>query len=100
MKIVNISFSGCCVLIGAEYLLAKSQGCKFKIKDINFRPFRKSEDTYEVKPFETVLNLVQEKRREYQKGTISNLMYKEIGNSIYGAVVRGISDKRKFDIKS
>jgi len=24
-------------------------------------------------------------------------MYKEIGNSIYGLVVRGMSDKRKFD---
>ena len=27
-------------------------------------------------------------------------MYKEIGNSIYGSVVRGMGDKRKFDNKT
>jgi hypothetical protein len=27
-------------------------------------------------------------------------MYKEIGNSIYGSVVRGMGDKKKFDIKT
>jgi hypothetical protein len=28
------------------------------------------------------------------------MLYKEMGNSIYGNTVRGISNKRKFDIKS
>lgn len=27
-------------------------------------------------------------------------MYKEIGNSIYGSLVRGINDKRKYDNKT
>jgi hypothetical protein len=27
-------------------------------------------------------------------------MSKEIGNSLYGSVVRGISDKRKYDIQT
>lgn len=43
---------------------------------------------------------MQEKRREYPKASISNLMYKEIGNSIYGSVVRGLNNKKNFDIKS
>src|SRR5947209_5813619 len=43
---------------------------------------------------------LQSKRREYEKGTINNALYKEIGNSIYGLVVRGINNKMKFDIKS
>ena len=43
---------------------------------------------------------MQEKRREYPKGTISNWMYKEIGNSIYGSVVRGMSNKLNFDTKT
>lgn len=42
---------------------------------------------------------MQEKRREYTKGTISNLRYKEIENSIYGSVVRDLSNKKKFDLK-
>jgi len=90
---------GSCVITGAEYILAISQNCKFNIYDIYYTPFQKSEYK-EYKPFSSIVQLVQEQRREHQKGTISNLMYKEIGNSIYGSVVRGIGNKRKFDIKS
>jgi hypothetical protein len=91
---------GKCILTGAEYLLAKSQGCKFNIENVHFIPFSKSEDFFTVKPFELILRNVQEKRREYPKGTISNLIYKEIGNGIYGSVVRGISNKKKFDTRN
>lgn len=51
-------------------------------------------------PFLKVLNDVQKMRREHTKGTIENLLYKEMGNSIYGQVVRGINNKMKFDIQS
>jgi hypothetical protein len=90
---------GSCIITGAEYILATSQGCEIKIQDAFFIPFAKSEYK-ELKPFSSILSLVQERRREYPKGSISNLMYKEIGNGIYGSVVRGIGNKRKFDIKS
>jgi hypothetical protein len=90
---------GSCVITGAEYLLSLSQQCHFIYSTIYLIPFYKSEHK-DVKPFSTVLKLVQEQRREHPKGSISNLMYKEIGNSIYGSVVRGIGDKRKFDVKS
>jgi hypothetical protein len=96
---------GSCVITGSEYLLALKQGCKFVFKTINFIPFKESSessaiDKVFVKPFENIIKLVQEKRREYPKGSISNLMYKEIGNSIYGSVVRGISNKMKLDTKT
>lgn len=90
---------GNCVITGSEYILAKNQGCNFIFEDIYCTPFKNSE-LYELKPFSNVIHLVQEQRREHKKGTISNLIYKEIGNSIYGSVVRGIGNKRKFDIKS
>jgi hypothetical protein len=90
---------GSCVITGAEYLLAISQKCNIRINDIFLTPFKESEYKNQ-KPFASILNLVQEQRREYPKGTISNLIYKEIGNSIYGSVVRGIGNKRKYDIKS
>lgn len=90
---------GSCVITGAEYLLALSQKCRFNYSEIYLIPFTNSEHK-DSKPFSKVLSLVQEQRREHSKGSISNLMYKEIGNSIYGSVVRGIGDKRKFDIKS
>lgn len=91
---------GNAVLTVAEYLLALNQGCKLIIEDIHLIPFKKYADSYEIKPFEVIVKRVQEKRREFTKVTINNLMYKEIGNSIYGSVVRGRSDKRKFDIKT
>lgn len=86
--------SGVCTITGIEYVLAKNQGCKFDFKEIYWIPFG------DEKPFELILNEVQAKRREYPKGDINNLLYKELGNSIYGNTVRGISNKRKFDIKS
>ncbi|GAA4828501.1 hypothetical protein GCM10023220_71610 [Streptomyces ziwulingensis] len=39
-------------------------------------------------------------RSKHEKGTINNLLYKEIGNSLYGLTVRGINNKLKFDIRS
>ena len=78
----------------------KLKGVSLLYNDIHLIPFTNNEDSIITKPFETIVKQVQEKRGEYAKGTISNLMYKEIGNSIYGSVVRGMSNKRKFDIKT
>lgn len=83
------------ILTGAEYLLAKSQNCEITIKEIIYIPF--SSGDY---PFKEIIKELQEKRREHPKNSISNFMYKEIANSIYGSVVRGMSDRRKFDIKT
>lgn len=90
---------GNCVITGAEYILALSQKCSFKFLEIYNTPYKTLEHK-DIKPFNTIVNLVQEKRREHPKGTLSNQMYKEIGNSIYGSVVRGIGNKRKYDIKT
>jgi hypothetical protein len=103
---------GKCLLTGAEYLLATSQNCKFTIEEIYKIPFstftkkvvkvkgKKSETGDIIRPFAEILKQIQAKRREYPKGTINNLMYKEIGNSIYGSTVRGMGNKRRFDIKT
>lgn len=90
---------GNCVITGAEYLLALSQGCELIIHEAYLIPFATNEYK-DLKPFHRIVQLVQERRREYPSGSISNLIYKEIGNGIYGSVVRGIGNKRKFDIKS
>jgi hypothetical protein len=51
-------------------------------------------------PFRTVINDLQSERRKHPQGTISNLLYKEMGNSLYGCVTKGINHKVKFDIKT
>jgi len=118
---------GECVLTGAEYLLAKNQGCDLQIKEIYYIPFEKVKVKVKVKdgdkkvdkpekvkvkdgdkdvdkpinhPFKDIIKEIQSMRRKYPKYSINNLLYKEMGNSIYGLVVRGMSDKKKFDIKS
>ncbi len=84
------------VLTGAEYILAESQNCEIIIEEVYSIPFSKSS---EDSPFKDIIHEIQSKRREHPKGSIANLMYKEIGNSIYGSIVRGMSNKRKYDNK-
>jgi hypothetical protein len=56
------------------------------------------DDTYPLqKPFYEIIKEIQRLRGEHPKGSIQNLLYKEVGNSIYGNVVRGMSNKKSFD---
>lgn len=96
--------NGECNLTGPEYLLAKNQGCKISILSAFFIPPAQKikrvgmiKITEDIKPFSTIIKDLQSKRLEYPKGTVQNLLYKEIGNSIYGNLVRGISNKRTFN---
>jgi hypothetical protein len=92
---------GECILTGSEYLLAKKQECKLTIDEIYLIPFEKDEEDNLVnQPFKPEIKEIQSERRKHPKGTINNLMEKEKGNSIYGQVVRGMSNKKNFDIKS
>jgi len=50
-----------------------------------------------ILPFQAIIKDLQCMRGKYPKGSFKNLLYKEIGNSIYGNVVRGISNKKSFD---
>jgi hypothetical protein len=90
------------ILTGAEYLLAKSQKCELKISEIYYLPFErtKKERTIINRPFKGIIKELQSKRRQYPKGTIGNYLYKEMANSGYGNTARGISNKKKFDIKT
>jgi hypothetical protein len=100
--------TGQCFLTGPEYLLCKLQGCEIKIESIINTPYKtftteigfNNKISQIIKPFQTIIAEVQSLRKEYPKGDIMNLLYKEMGNSIYGNVVRGIANKRKFDIKT
>lgn len=100
--------SGKAILTGPEYILARNQGCKMNIKEIYRVPFKKvvsyigphKRVTYVDLPFRDVIMDLQAARRLCLKGTIGNAINKEKANSVYGAVVRGMADKRKYDIKS
>lgn len=94
--------SGDAFLTGAEYLLALRQGCLFDIKmAFHIKPKTSynhaNHKNSRLKPFQGIIKDVQAKRRVFAKGHINNLLYKEMGNGIYGNVVRGMSDKKTFD---
>lgn len=97
--------TGEAVLTGSEYLLAKEQGCELTISDIYYLPFKQPQEVSKgvikepYKPFFSTIKELQASRAEHKAGTINNLIYKEMGNSLYGLVVKGISNKLKFDTR-
>jgi len=82
------------VITGAEYLLAMNQQCELKIKEIYYIPFDEG-----IYPFKEIIKDLQAERRRHPKDSLPNKLNKELGNSIYGLLVRGINDKRKYDIR-
>src|SRR5947209_6521379 len=78
-------------------LTARSRSCNLNTIEIYYIPFEKIKNkdddnlTIVNHPFKSIITEIQGKRREYPKGSINNLLYKEMGNSIYGAVVRSCS---------
>lgn len=89
------------ILTGSEYILAKSQKCELKISDIYYLPFEKDKGGNIInQPFKALIKEIQAERRKHPKGSIGNLFNKEMANSQYGNTARGISNKKKFDIKT
>lgn len=88
--------SGKSFLTGSEYLLALSQGCEFEISEIIYIPFNKKNN---IKPFLNSIKELHFLRSQHPKGSILNALYKELGNSQYGMTARGISSKKRFDMK-
>lgn len=97
--------NGKAILTGSEYLVARNIGCKFSISDIYFIPFKtnklakgeKGENLLSYQPFKDCIKELQALRREHPKGSVDNLIYKAIGNSLYGLITKGISNKTKMD---
>lgn len=82
-------------LTGSEYLLALDQGCELTIREIVYIPFNHND----FKIFKSTIKELQWLRSQHPKGSVSNSLYKELGNSLYGLTARGISSRKKYDIK-
>jgi len=99
--------NGYALISGPEYILARSQKCEFEIKSAFYIPAKEKlvktrvgSAMIPIKPFRAVIQTLQLKRSEYPKGHIMNSLYKDLSNSIYGNVVRGMSNKLTFDTKT
>jgi len=51
-------------------------------------------------PFLTVIDELQSNRRKHPKKSALERIYKDLGNMLYGKVVSGISNKRKYDART
>lgn len=94
---------GSAIITSLDYLVALKQGADITIKEgytIPFKTFTVDDKDVVEKVFSGCIAEIQSMRSQHPKGTISNALWKEIGNSIYGLVVRGINEKLKFDARS
>lgn len=56
--------------------------------------------SFEVRPFEAFVIECAARRKSFTKGSLDELLWKEIGNSTYGKTAQGLGRKRVFDSRS
>jgi len=50
-----------------------------------------------VRPFESVLSELNNRRRQHPDGSFENALYKQLGNSLYGKTCQGIKGKKAYN---
>ncbi len=91
-------YSGISRCTSAEIQVALNLGADIKVIRGVVIPWK--DET--VKPFTDFSRMIRAKRQEYTdestESMFKNLLYKEIGNSVYGKVAQGLKNKTAFDI--
>ena len=75
---------------------ALNQGCKIQLLNGFIIPWKNTTE----RPFKEFVKLVRQKRKSYAKGSLHELLWKEIGNSLYGKVAQGLGNKTTFDVQA
>ncbi len=78
---------------GHELEVAYNQGAKIKIKQGFIFPWKN-----DVRIFEKYMKWGREKRKSYEKGSFSELLVKEMLNSLYGKFSQNVKPKQSFSI--
>jgi hypothetical protein len=84
--------SFCCA---PEIYLAHQMGAAIRIKRGVIIP-----DDKAVRPFHAFVQFAAEKRKQYAKGTLENLTWKELANSLYGKTAQGLRNRRCFNAET
>jgi len=111
------------IITGCEYLVAIKQGASITLIEGVIIPFKSKSEIVvgpsamaltiieteatkgllrhdSQKPYQDIMKDLQYLRRTYPKKSLYNLLYKEIGNSIYGQCSMGLSDKKSFNVRT
>ncbi|MDD2760529.1 MAG: DNA polymerase [Methylomonas sp.] len=84
---------GVSVCTAAEIELAVKLGCEMDIEWGVVIPWQ----TTEVRIFADFVQMVNDNRSLYAKGSLPEKLWKEIGNSLYGKLGQGLKEKTGFD---
>lgn len=84
--------SFCCA---PEIYLAQRLGAQLEIVNGIILPA-----SFDVRPFEAFIIGCTHRRKMHTKGSLDELLWKEIGNSTYGKTAQGLRHKRVFDSRS
>lgn len=80
----------------AEIEQALYQGCHIEILNGFIIPWKNTEE----RPFKDFVGLIRQKRKSHPKGSLFELLWKEIGNSLYGKIAQGLGNKTTFDVQT
>lgn len=78
-----------------EIELAATLGCEITIHYGLIIPWASDHSI-----FGDFMKLVREKRNSHEKGSLEELLWKELGNSVYGKTAQGLREKTGFDLES
>lgn len=90
---LRFPLSGLAYVTAPEIELALSMGATIHIEHGVIVPWLSGSEPL----FEGFTRMIQLLRREYPKKSLEEVMVKEIGNSLYGKLAQGLSDKTAFD---
>ncbi|WP_182310253.1 hypothetical protein [Aeromonas media] len=90
---LRFPLSGSAYVTAPEIELALSMGATIEIKHGVIVPWLLGSEPL----FDGFTRMIQLLRREYPKKSLEEVMVKEIGNSLYGKLAQGLSDKTAFD---
>ena len=87
-----------------ELKVALDMNCEIDMLDAWIVPFKgtrikDSNNLNYIFPYQNILKQWSVERSKYLKGSPYNLLYKLIGNSLYGQVSTGLNNKRRFDAR-
>jgi hypothetical protein len=84
------------ITTGYELYLASLMNCDLTLIKGTILPFKSND----VRPYADVIKYLLEQRSLYEKGTLYNLLYKQLGNSIYGQTGQGFRAFKRFNSRS
>jgi hypothetical protein len=87
---------------GPELLVAYNNGAIIEVLEGVIIPFvdvSSSLDLDQVYPFRSIIGFLQKERSKYPAGSLNNLLFKTLGNSLYGQTARGIGQVRHLDTR-